>query len=382
MNRMNPNCLNILHVLPVLKKRLLTFVGLLSLLPVGWGEVAYAQDRLTLLFVGDLMQHQAQIDAARTGPSTYDYAACFQHVRDEIKRADVAIGNLEVTLGGPPYRGYPAFSAPDEFLYALQQTGFDVLLTANNHCLDRGPKGLQRTIARLDSVGMAHAGTYVDAAQREAIYPLLIEKKGFRLAILNYTYGTNGLQPRPPHIVNYIDKEQMRTDILKARRLCPDVIIACMHWGVEYRSLPEKAERELADWLLAQGVDHVIGSHPHVLQPVEVKRDARTPARHVVAYSLGNFLSNMSQEKTDGGMLLKLELQRVFRITRLVDCSYALVWTARPALSGKKNFELYPATFVEQSLRNQEAKWMERFLEGTRRLFGQYNQGTKEYFFE
>ena len=382
MNRMNPNCLNILHVLPVLKKRLLTFVGLLSLLPVGWGEVAYAQDRLTLLFVGDLMQHQAQIDAARTGPSTYDYAACFQHVRDEIKRADVAIGNLEVTLGGPPYRGYPAFSAPDEFLYALQQTGFDVLLTANNHCLDRGPKGLQRTLARLDSVGMAHAGTYVDAAQREAIYPLLIEKKGFRLAILNYTYGTNGLQPRPPHIVNYIDKEQMRTDILKARRLCPDVIIACMHWGVEYRSLPEKAERELADWLLAQGVDHVIGSHPHVLQPVEVKRDARTPARHVVAYSLGNFLSNMSQEKTDGGMLLKLELQRVFRITRLVDCSYALVWTARPALSGKKNFELYPATFVEQSLRNQEAKWMERFLEGTRRLFGQYNQGTKEYFFE
>lgn len=379
---MNPNCLNILHVLPVLKKRLLTFVGLLSLLPVGWGEVAYAQDRLTLLFVGDLMQHQAQIDAARTGPSSYDYAACFQHVRDEIKRADVAIGNLEVTLGGPPYRGYPAFSAPDEFLYALQQTGFDVLLTANNHCLDRGPKGLQRTLARLDSVGMAHAGTYVDAAQREATYPLLIEKKGFRLAILNYTYGTNGLQPRPPHIVNYIDKEQMRTDILKARRLCPDVIIACMHWGVEYRSLPEKAERELADWLLAQGVDHVIGSHPHVLQPVEVKRDARTPARHVVAYSLGNFLSNMSQEKTDGGMLLKLELQRVFRITRLVDCSYALVWTARPALSGKKNFELYPATFVEQSLRNQEAKWMERFLEGTRRLFGQYNQGTKEYFFE
>ena len=379
---MNPNCLNILHVLPVLKKRLLTFVGLLSLLPVGWGEVAYAQDRLTLLFVGDLMQHQAQIDAARTGPSTYDYAACFQHVRDEIKRADVAIGNLEVTLGGPPYRGYPAFSAPDEFLYALQQTGFDVLLTANNHCLDRGPKGLQRTLARLDSVGMAHAGTYVDAAQREATYPLLIEKKGFRLAILNYTYGTNGLSSRPPQIVNYIDKEQMRTDILKARRLCPDVIIACMHWGVEYRSLPEKAERELADWLLAQGVDHVIGSHPHVLQPVEVKRDARTPVRHVVAYSLGNFLSNMSQEKTDGGMLLKLELQRVFRITRLVDCSYALVWTARPALSGKKNFELYPATFVEQSLRNQEAKWMERFLEGTRRLFGQYNQGTKEYFFE
>lgn len=391
MNLKNLIILKNLHVwknlhtvknLHVLKTRSLALWGLFGVLTIGWAGPARAQDCLTLLFAGDLMQHQAQIDAARTGPSTYDYSTCFQHVRAEIERADVAIGNLEVTLGGPPYRGYPAFSAPDAYLHAIQAAGFDVLLTANNHCLDRGAKGLQRTLAQLDSVGMAHAGTYVDTAQREATYPLLVEKKGFRLAILNYTYGTNGLQPRPPYIVNYIDKEQMRTDILKARRMCPDVIVACMHWGVEYRSFPERAERELADWLLEQGVDHVIGSHPHVLQPVEVKRDARTPARHVVAYSLGNFLSNMSQEKTDGGMLLKLELQRVFRITRLVDCSYALVWTARPAVSGKKNFELYPATFVEQSLRNQEAKWMERFLEGTRRLFGQYNQGTKEYFFE
>ena len=99
-----------------------------------------AQDQISLLFVGDLMQHQAQIDAARQGDG-YNYNDCFRHVKKEISEADMAIGNLEVTLGGKPYRGYPAFSAPDEYLHAIKEAGFDVLLTANNHCLDKGKLG-------------------------------------------------------------------------------------------------------------------------------------------------------------------------------------------------------------------------------------------------
>ena len=95
-----------------------------------------AQERITLLFVGDLMQHQAQIDAARTPQGTYDYTPCFSLVGPQIQAADIAVGNLEVTLGGRPYKGYPAFSAPDEYLHAIRDAGFDVLLTANNHCLD------------------------------------------------------------------------------------------------------------------------------------------------------------------------------------------------------------------------------------------------------
>lgn len=110
-----------------------------------------AQDQISLLFVGDLMQHQAQIDAARQGDG-YNYNDCFRHVKKEISEADMAIGNLEVTLGGKPYRGYPAFSAPDEYLHAIKEAGFDVLLTANNHCLDKGKLGLERTILMLDSL--------------------------------------------------------------------------------------------------------------------------------------------------------------------------------------------------------------------------------------
>lgn len=340
-----------------------------------------AQEHLSLLFVGDLMQHRAQIDAAGQGDG-YHYGDCFRHVKEEISKADIAIGNLEVTLGGKPYSGYPLFSAPDEFLYAVKEAGFDVLLTANNHCLDRGKPGLERTILMLDSLNVHHAGTYRNPEERRKNYPLLIEKNGFRIALLNYTYGTNGFKADAPGVVNYIDREQMKKDILAARGKRPDVIIACMHWGVEYRSFPERSERELAGWLIEQGVDHVIGSHPHVIQPMEIVKDSRTPARHVVAYSLGNFISNMSKEKTDGGAVVRLKLQRISRITRLVDCEYALVWTSRPVLSKKKNFELYPAAFINRSVQNEELNVMKRFLKGAEELLGASNGGIKEYFFE
>ena len=340
-----------------------------------------AQERITLLFVGDLMQHDAQIKAART-PSGYDYSDCFKHVSSEISKADIAVANLEVTLGGKPYRGYPSFSAPDEFLYAVKNAGFDVLLTANNHCLDRGKRGLERTVQVLDSLQIPFLGTYRTPEERIKRYPLLIEKNGFRLALLAYTYDTNGLRPSEPNFVNYIDREQMKEDILAARRLRPDAIIACMHWGLEYHSLPNAAQKELADWLISQGVDHVIGSHPHVVQPMEVKPDVQTPAKHLVVYSLGNFISNMSKENTDGGVMVKMTLSKNWGITRLVDCSYSLVWVSRPVLSRKSNFELYPASFINQPIQNEEFKSFNKFLNNTRSLFEKYNVGIKEYFFE
>lgn len=350
------------------------------IIALAYSVIFSAQEKITLLFAGDLMQHSEQIKAAKT-PQGYSYAECFGYVKEEISAADVAVGNLEVTLGGKPYRGYPAFSAPDEYLLALKDAGFDVLLTANNHCLDRQSKGLARTIHLLDSLQIPHAGTYLDPSQRNERYPLLIEKNGFRIVLLNYTYGTNGLQPADPQVVNYIEQEQMKADILQARRMKPDVIIACMHWGMEYQSLPRRSEKQLADWLISQGVHHVIGSHPHVLQPMEVHPDAKTPDRHVVVYSLGNFISNMSKEKTDGGAMVKLELKKVHGITRLEDCSYALVWTSRPVLSGKKNFVLYPSSFMNESLKNEELVRMKAFLDQSRKLFDKYNRGIKEYIF-
>ena len=337
-------------------------------------------DTLRLLFVGDLMQHQGQINAARTATGTYDYSACFEYVKEEIGSVDLAIANLEVTLGGKPYKGYPAFSAPDEFLTAIHDAGFNVLVTANNHSLDRGRSGLERTILLIDSLNISHAGTYTNAEEREKKYPLLLEKNGFRIALLNYTYGTNGIAVTPPNIVNYIDTAIIVKDIEVSKTLHPDAIIACMHWGIEYQSLPDKEQKFLAGWLLQKGVDHVIGSHPHVVQPIEVRTDSLTNDKHLVVYSLGNYISNMSARRTDGGLMVKMELVKDSTV-RLNNCEYSLVWTARPVQSEKKNNQLLPVNLPIELVPLKARNSLKIFTNDARSLFSKHNRGIKEYTF-
>lgn len=336
-------------------------------------------DTLSLLFAGDLMQHQTQIDAALT-TNGYDYSSYFRYIKDEISSVDLAIGNLEVTLGGKPYRGYPAFSAPDEYLASIHDAGFDVLIIANNHCLDSGRKGLERTIHLLDSLNIPHAGTYINATEREKQYPLMLEKNGFRIALLNYTYGTNGIKVTSPNIVNYIDTTIIAKDIQASKEKNPDAIIACMHWGIEYESLPNKEQIFLTDWLLQKGVTHVIGSHPHVVQPMEVRQDSLTGNKHLVVYSLGNFISNMSARRTDGGLMVKMELVKD-STTRLNHCEYSLVWTARPVQSGWKNHTLIPVNMPVESLPVNTRNPLKIFTNDARALFSKHNRGIEEYFF-
>lgn len=343
-----------------------------------YSVILSAQERVTLLFAGDLMQHRRQIEAARTPVGDYDYTPCFARVESLIKSADIAIGNLEETFGGTPYTGYPCFSAPDSYLQAIKSAGFDVLLTANNHCLDRRKRGLHRTIALLDSLDMPHAGTYRDSSERANRYPLLLRHNDIRIALLAYTYATNGIPVSPPNIVNLIDTALIRHDIATARAMRPDVIIACMHWGDEYVSLPNRTQKQLADWLLAQGVDHIIGTHPHVVQPAEIR--ATDTGRHVIAYSLGNFLSDMSARDTDGGMILSLTLDKdtLSGETSIADCSYRLVWTGRPILTGKENYALYLIGEPGDSLTHAAYKRMAAYTERTRRLLDRYNVGIYE----
>lgn len=377
--------------------------------------VSLLSDTLRLLFVGDLMQHQGQIDAARTARG-YDYSACFAYVKEVISQADFAVANLEVTLGGKPYRGYPAFSAPDEYLTAIHDAGFNVLLTANNHCLDRGRKGLERTLRLIDSLHIPAAGTYTDIEDRRTRYPLLLEKKGFRIALLNYTYGTNGIPVPSPAVVNLIDTTVIAQDIEKARQLHPDVLLACMHWGVEYQSLPGKEQQKLAQWLFAKRVDHIIGAHPHVVQPIEVHTDSLTRQKRLVAYSLGNFISNMSARRTDGGLMLQMEFvkneaeeertslkgekertslkgekerkeeekksrEEEKRGAQLKKCEYYLVWTDRPIHSKKKNHQILPINFPADSLTVNSRNLLNLFTKDTRKLLDKENKGIKEQFF-
>lgn len=289
----------------------------------------YGQE-VSLLFVGDLMQHGPQIRRAQQPDGSYRYDGCFEEVKPHIEAADLAIGNLEVTLGGAPYTGYPCFCAPDDWLRAIKATGFDILTTSNNHCLDTGRRGLERTLLMTDSLQVMTLGTYRNAGEREARYPLVVERDGIRFAFLTYTYGMNGFEVQAPNIVNTIDTLTMKADILKARTMHPDVVIAIMHWGTEYRLEPDSYQKHYAQWLLDNGVDHIIGGHPHVIEPTVFVPYKDKPDNHLVVWSQGNFISNMSAPHTTEGTMITLRFRKTGLVTRLSHYDCRVVRTTRP----------------------------------------------------
>jgi poly-gamma-glutamate synthesis protein (capsule biosynthesis protein) len=343
-----------------------------------------------LLIAGDLMQHGPQINAALQKDGSYNYDECFARIRNEVERADIAIGNFEVTLGGKPYAGYPQFRAPDEYLQACVETGFDILLTANNHCLDSRRAGLERTIMMMDSLRVTHIGTYVNEAARQKQYPYLIERNGLRIVLLNFTYGTNGIPVEAPNVVNYMDTVQIQSDIQKAKLMNPDVIIALPHWGIEYQQLPSHQQRDMAQWLINNGVDHIIGGHPHVAQPLELTPDSC----HLIAWSMGNVVSNQSKPNTYGGYMVRLEFtKRVINglpsdsidkkiITRLSDCGYTLYWVSRPHDNNHQhNYRILPIDEPDSVLTGIEQKNRYAIRASMRRLMEHHTIGISEYKF-
>ena len=340
---------------------------------------------LTLLFAGDAMQHQSQINNAKQGDG-YDYSSYFRHLRDEISAADLAIVNLEVTLGGKPYTGYPMFSAPDEYAEALKDAGFDVFLTANNHCLDRFSAGMERTLDVLDSLGVIYTGTFKNATDRDRHYPKMITKNGIRLALLNYTYSTNGIEQKPPNIVNYIHDEQMLKDVAIAKELNADFVIVAIHWGDEYKLVQNKAQERVAKLLTDAGVDMVIGGHPHVVQPTIVTLNPDHSIRNVVVYSLGNFISAMKAPNTYGGQLFKVVLSKELFRKRIKDCTYGLIYVNKFSEGGKNRMEVLPVPVEIPSGEGMKPrinyKEMELFARTARELFRTHNQHIEENSFQ
>lgn len=346
---------------------------------------AFSQDttRISLLFLGDVMQHDSQIKSAYDlSTLQYDYTSCFQFVKPYLASADLAIGNLEVTLAGPPYKGYPQFSAPDQLALTLKDAGVDVLVTANNHCLDRGRKGLDRTIMMLDSLGFNHTGTFRDTVERMNDYPMLFEKNGFTLALLNYTYGTNGIPVTKPNVVNMIDTAVIRTDIIKAKEMLPDAIIVFMHWGHEYQSLPSKWQKDVTEFCFRQGVKLVIGAHPHVLQPMEWRKEKD----QLIAYSLGNFVSGQRDRYKNGGAMLQVSLMKTTKdsvsTTRIDSAGYILEWVYRTA-DVKKDYYILPVPSFEQDttafIKDEVSRLaFKTFMDDSRKLFKKHNVNLSE----
>lgn len=334
-----------------------------------------AQPKAELVFVGDAMQHQAQLDKAlEIGKNHYDYSECFSLIAPAIKEADYAVCNLEVPLGGPPYSGYPCFGAPDSFAASLKDAGFDLFLTANNHCLDRSDKGARRTILALDSLGVNHIGTYSTTSQRDSLVPFIKDINGFKVAFLNYTYGTNGITPKEGIEVAMIDTIQIKKEIELTRDNGAEIIVTAMHWGIEYVLLENNVQRKLADFLVNMGVDMIIGAHPHVVQPFKVVYNEKEDKDVLIVYSLGNFISNMKTADTRGGAMIWAYLTRDDSGKARFDrAEYELLFAAKP--EGKGNFRVIPG-WMEDSLPDAQKYHWNIFKRGALKVFDKYNEGV------
>ncbi len=277
---------------------------------------------ITIAAVGDIMMWGRQVAAARVGPNRYSFDSIFTHVAPYLSSADLTIGNLETPLAGrerhyqirTARQGYPRFNCPDELAATLKRVGFNVLTTANNHCLDRGVRGLVRTLNVLDRHGIAHTGTF--RSPNEARQYLIQDVKGVKVGILAYTYSTNKQRlPRGYHwMVNMIHLRKILRDIA-ALRPSVDLLIVAMHFGTEFSHAVNARQRILVHHMLQGGADVILGAHPHVLQPVVITRTQLpdgTVKPKVVAYSLGDFVSEriLRYAHTECGAILQLTVQK------------------------------------------------------------------------
>lgn len=354
---------------------------LLCLLAAAPAAARLQNDTLRLIFAGDIMNNKAMLDAACLQTNKkYDYQAFFKYIRPTLESADIAIGNLELTMPGkPPYTGFPKFRSPDVLADALKTAGFDVLVTANNHSNDSGAGGVAHTIEVLRKRKFLQTGTFRNAAERETGHPLILTKRGFKIALLNYTHHTNGLPTAPPVIVNRISSRQIYKDLALARALQPDFIIVFLHWGEEHELRENSAQRRLAKYLARHGADLVVGAHPHVVQPIR-RESATLPdgttRSALVAYSLGNFISNMYQPDASGGILLRVNLvkKRQRRGAWVQDFGYVAHWRyIQKVKNGRARYFVLPVAKVERDpklvagMSERSRLAMLRFVGGLRR---------------
>ncbi|MBQ7543627.1 MAG: CapA family protein [Synergistaceae bacterium] len=270
---------------------------------------ACAETRARFLFIGDIMVHDQQLDAARSG-DTYNFAPSFRRIKPLLEDAFL-VGNLETVFAGTvspagkkmKYAGFPFFNTPDVFTEILREWKIDLLTLANNHIFDRGAAGARRTVQVLDSADLSWVGLGLDdVPSNDAV---VLENGGIRAAFINHTYGSNEWPKSSDVHLNVISSSDITASMARAKALSPDVIIALFHWGNEYHFTPNIHQKRAADTAFEEGATLIVGTHPHVLQPVEVRVSSNDVK--AVAWSLGNFVSFQRTLPRERSMILSAE---------------------------------------------------------------------------
>ena len=281
-----------------------------------------------LTLAGDLVMHTPLHDEALQADGSYDYTPIFEDVAHYIEDADYSMCTLEAALIGDegPWKGYPLFHSPDDLAYSLKDLGFDLINYASNHAMDAWHDGIIRTLDVLDDAGLEHNGAYRTPEERAENNGILVKEiNGISFAFLDYTYGTNGF---PVDDVSWglnvyttdymtwcskVDYEMLDADMAAARALDTDIIAVVVHWGGEYVTGATQYQTSLADYFFEQGADLVIGGHPHVPAPMElrtIENEDGTTRTGFVCYCLGNLISCQTRPYTDLSAMVQMEITK------------------------------------------------------------------------
>lgn len=314
----------------------------------------------SMAVTGDIMCHNTMYnDAYNSSKDTYDFSYMFEDVKYHLQTPDITVGNLETTFAGSKvgYSSYPTFNTPEILARNLKKAGFDVVSTANNHCLDKGFNGITSTIKYLDAADLAHTGTYKSQEDSEKI--LIKNVKGVKIAFLSFTYGTNGIpiSKGKEYCVNLYDKKTITKQLDLAQKEDPDIICVSMHWGVEYQTIPNSKQKELADFLFKNGADIILGNHPHVPQSMErktIKLDDGTTKQGFVIYSLGNFMADQGKPYTRDTAILKLQITKNAQdgSISINQATYTPIYIYKNKNKSKKSFKLID---IEKTIESYEA---------------------------
>ena len=333
-----------------------------------------------IIAAGDVMAHMGQVKSATNKDGTYDFNKNYQFVKPYIESADIAFCNFETVLGDKPFSGFPAFSSPDTIANAVKYAGFDIAFTANNHCLDRRATGLTKTVRKLLTAGLLTTGTFVDSNDKKHRNIIYVTKNNIKIAFLNYTYATNGFTVNPPYLVNYINKDEIVKTLKQAKSEKPDAIIVFFHWGSEYQRVPNSSQIDLAKICYENGADVIIGAHPHVIQKME-KINYKTPEGKtkeiLIAYSLGNLISNQTWRYSDGGIFADFTLKKdqEGKIS-ISNAEYKPVYVLKNSSEGKKNYYLiFPdklEEYKELKIPESDKKKIREFESDTKKLMSEF----------
>jgi len=307
----------------------------------------------TLCFVGDIMCHSTQFNYAKVNADSFDFTGVYKEVKGYLSSADLTIGNLETVIAGEEtgYSGYPYFNAPDDFVYALKDAGFDLLITANNHALDQGWDGVEKTIDVINENKIHRTGTFTSQEDQDSIR--IFQINTIKIAILAYSENTNGV-PIPKgkdFVINLIDEDKMSEDISRVREKDVDVVLVHLHYGPEYNREPSDYQEEIVQKLIEYGADIIIGGHPHVVQPFNYFKTNNTNLDSgFIAYSMGNFVSNQRWRYSDAGVILNLEISKnIFADSVFIsEINYIPTWVFKGDTEKGREYIILPSELSDE----------------------------------